>query len=148
MRANRYRRKWRSGWWTESVFDIQSDYAGDPRQFYFGTKRQYAIQTQSTMNQKSYARLVVGDNDQLMDDRELERVRRFDRNRDEADKDVTLEGLSTVQWLQRRFGLCPWICGRRSGWNWWGQRLLWIANGKIGERGCCWRHFGCTAACA
>src|SRR5439155_415317 len=27
----------------ESVFYIQSDYAGDPRQFYFGTKRQHPI---------------------------------------------------------------------------------------------------------
>ena len=64
-----------------SVFYIQSDYAGDPRQFYFGTKRQHPIQTLSTMNQKSYTKLVFGDNDQLIDDRELERQKRTERDR-------------------------------------------------------------------
>jgi uncharacterized protein YfaS (alpha-2-macroglobulin family) len=57
----------------ESVFYIQQDYAGDPRQFYFGTKRQHVVQTQSTMNQKGYARLVKGEKDELLDDRELRR---------------------------------------------------------------------------
>jgi uncharacterized protein YfaS (alpha-2-macroglobulin family) len=42
----------------ESVKYIQQDYAGDPRQFYYGTKRQHTVQTQSTLNQKSYARFV------------------------------------------------------------------------------------------
>lgn len=65
----------------ESVFYIQSDYAGDPRQFYFGTKRQHPIQTQSTMNQKSYTKLVVGDNEQLIDDRQLEWQRLMERSR-------------------------------------------------------------------
>src|SRR5581483_3197923 len=45
----------------ESVYYIQSDYAGDPRQFYFGTKRPQEVQTQSTFNQKSYAKLIEGD---------------------------------------------------------------------------------------
>src|SRR6185437_7227178 len=66
-----------------SVFYIQGDYAGDPRQFYFGTKRQHPIQTASTMNQKSYLKLVVGDNNQLLDDRELERQKLIERRRDE-----------------------------------------------------------------
>ncbi len=57
----------------ESVFYIQSDYAGDPRRFYFGTKRDQRIHTQATMNQKGYAKLVVGDNEQLLDEREFER---------------------------------------------------------------------------
>lgn len=65
----------------ESVFYIQSDYAGDPRQFYFGTKRSQYVQTQSTMNQKSYAKLVVGENDQLLDERDKER--RLGRARNE-----------------------------------------------------------------
>ncbi len=63
-----------------SVYYIQSDYAGDPRQFYFGTKRQHPIQTASTMNQKSYTKLVLGGNDQLLDDRERERQIQIDRN--------------------------------------------------------------------
>jgi len=57
----------------ESVFYIQSDYAGDPRQFYFGTKRAQQIQTQSTMNQKAYAKLILGEKDELMDERDKER---------------------------------------------------------------------------
>src|SRR6185312_17534217 len=65
-----------------SVYYIQGDYAGDPRQFYFGTKRQHPMQTQSTMNQKSYTKLVPGDNDRLIDDRELERQKFIERNRD------------------------------------------------------------------
>lgn len=78
----------------ESVFYIQNDYAGDPRQFYFGTKRQHPIQTQSTMNQKSYAKLVVGDNDRLIDERELERQRQIDRNRGEI---YQLDGLERAK---------------------------------------------------
>ena len=42
----------------QSVQYIQQDYAGDPRQFYYGLKRAHSVQTQSTLNQKSYARLV------------------------------------------------------------------------------------------
>ncbi|MBI3653392.1 MAG: alpha-2-macroglobulin [Acidobacteria bacterium] len=53
----------------ESVFYIQQDYAGDVRQFYYGTKRNHQVQTQSTMNQKSYQRLVEGKDKQLIDDR-------------------------------------------------------------------------------
>ena len=42
----------------ESIFYIQNDYAGDPRQFFFGTKRGQQIQTKSTLNQKSYVNLI------------------------------------------------------------------------------------------
>ncbi|PYS71740.1 MAG: hypothetical protein DMF69_09420 [Acidobacteria bacterium] len=46
----------------QSVSYIQTDYAGDPRQFYYGTKRGLSVQTQSTFNQKSYTLLrEVGD---------------------------------------------------------------------------------------
>ncbi len=57
----------------ESVFYIQSDYAGDPRQFYFGSKRNDVVQTQSTMNQKGYAKLVLGEKEALFDERDVER---------------------------------------------------------------------------
>ena len=68
----------------ESVFYIQADYAGDPRQFFFGTKRYQQVETQSTMNQKSYAKLIEGENHQLMDDKEKAR---FDEaKRAQADK--------------------------------------------------------------
>lgn len=42
----------------ESVKYIQQDYAADPRQFYYGQKRQHTVQTQSTFDQKPYAKLV------------------------------------------------------------------------------------------
>ncbi len=66
----------------ESVFYIQSDYAGDPRRFYFGEKRAQYVQTQSTFQQKAYAKLVEWANDQLIDDRE--KLRRDSRSRDQA----------------------------------------------------------------
>ena len=55
----------------ESVFYIQSDYAGDPRQFYFGTKRPQTTQTGSTFNQRRYVKLVRVD-DALIDENEVE----------------------------------------------------------------------------
>jgi uncharacterized protein YfaS (alpha-2-macroglobulin family) len=57
----------------ESVFYIQNDYAGDPRQFFFGTKRDQQIQTQSTLNQKSYVNLVEWNN-QLINDKDKEQL--------------------------------------------------------------------------
>jgi uncharacterized protein YfaS (alpha-2-macroglobulin family) len=50
----------------ESVKYIQSDYAGDPRQFYYGQKRPHMVQTQSTLNQKTYAKYQERDG-QLQD---------------------------------------------------------------------------------
>lgn len=61
----------------ESVKYIQQDYAGDPRQFYYGQKRALQVQTQSTFDQKSYARLVTTENGQLID-----------RRKDDADNEV------------------------------------------------------------
>jgi uncharacterized protein YfaS (alpha-2-macroglobulin family) len=55
----------------ESVNYIQSDYAGDPRQFYYGQKRGHMVQTQSTLNLRPYARLVEIDG-QLRDAREIQ----------------------------------------------------------------------------
>ncbi|HTV63358.1 MAG TPA: alpha-2-macroglobulin family protein [Verrucomicrobiae bacterium] len=57
----------------ESVFYIQNDYAGDPRQFFFGTKRAQEIQTQSTLNQMNYVNLIEWNN-QLIDDKEKEQM--------------------------------------------------------------------------
>ncbi|HEY7545443.1 MAG TPA: alpha-2-macroglobulin family protein, partial [Blastocatellia bacterium] len=51
----------------EAVSYIQGDYAGDPRQFYFGSKRAQTVQTQSTFQQKAYAKLVEGSDKQLID---------------------------------------------------------------------------------
>ncbi|MGI8920022.1 MAG: alpha-2-macroglobulin family protein [Pyrinomonadaceae bacterium] len=56
----------------ESVKYIQQDYAGDPRQFYYGRKRTLQVQTQSTFDQKSYARLVELEKGQLVDHKDNE----------------------------------------------------------------------------
>jgi len=42
----------------ESVFYIQEDYAGDPRQFFYGTKRGKQVRMQSSFQQKRYAMLA------------------------------------------------------------------------------------------
>ncbi|MFY9609864.1 MAG: alpha-2-macroglobulin family protein [Blastocatellia bacterium] len=53
----------------ESVFYIQKDYAGDPREFYYGRKRLQIVQTTSTFQHKQYLKLVEGATRQLIDDR-------------------------------------------------------------------------------
>jgi uncharacterized protein YfaS (alpha-2-macroglobulin family) len=53
----------------ESVQYIQQDYAGDPRQYYYGGRRPHTVQTQSTLNQKSYVRLVDTPEGRLRDQR-------------------------------------------------------------------------------
>lgn len=62
----------------ESVFYIQDDYAGDPRQFFYGTKRAEQIQTQSTMNQERYVNLVEWEN-RLIDDKQKEQMEEQER---------------------------------------------------------------------
>ncbi|MGH9883582.1 MAG: alpha-2-macroglobulin family protein, partial [Pyrinomonadaceae bacterium] len=61
----------------ESVNYIQQDYAGDPRQFYYGQKRQQLVQMQSTFQQKSYALLSEVEKGRLID-------RRFMSEEDES----------------------------------------------------------------
>ncbi len=56
----------------ESITYIQSDYASDIRQFFYGTKRPHQIQMQATMNWKSYAKLLKGEKDELFDEREAD----------------------------------------------------------------------------
>src|SRR6266436_3410285 len=71
----------------ESVKYIQQDYAGDPRQFYYGTKRAQTVQTQSTFNQKSYASLVEVAKGQLRDRKDLDREDDERRQAGEGGKD-------------------------------------------------------------
>ena len=61
----------------ESVKYIQQDYAIDPRQFYYGRKRQHTVQTQTTLNQKSYARFVEVAPGQLRDRKDIGWKRRL-----------------------------------------------------------------------
>ena len=55
----------------ESVKYIQQDYAGDPRQFYYAGQATQLVQTQSTLNQKAYARLVEVEGGQLRDQKDV-----------------------------------------------------------------------------
>ena len=71
----------------ESVRYIQADYAGDPRQFYYGRKRPHMVQTQSTLNQKPYARLVEVE-DGILRDR----------------KDLAADEVADVMRTEKRFG--------------------------------------------
>jgi alpha-2-macroglobulin len=61
----------------ESVKYIQQDYAGDPRQFYYGRKRGNSVLTTSTFHQKRYGRFTEVDG-QLRDDKEVFAARRRD----------------------------------------------------------------------
>ena len=63
-----------------SVFYIQQDTSGDPRQFYFGSKRVMRTQTQSTFQQKSYVRLVQGANEQLIEEEEYKREKETEKD--------------------------------------------------------------------
>ena len=54
----------------ESVKYIQQEYAGDPRQFFYGRKRAHTVLTTSTLNQKRYSRLTEVDG-QLRDAKDV-----------------------------------------------------------------------------
>jgi uncharacterized protein YfaS (alpha-2-macroglobulin family) len=53
-----------------SVAAIQSDYAIDPRQFFFGEKRGLWIQTHTSFQQKGFARYALDEKGNLRDDRQ------------------------------------------------------------------------------
>ncbi len=81
-----------------SVFYIQQDTSGDPRQFYFGTKRAMRSQVQSTFQQKSYAKLVEGPDKQLIDESVLEQQRLRDASLGNTEKDISrLQTLSELE---------------------------------------------------
>ncbi len=81
----------------ESIFYIQQDYAGDPRQFYYGAKRPQTVQTQSTFQQKSYAKLVEGTDKRLIDSRQ--QIGQQGYSRDEVDQtlDIKERGRNLVE---------------------------------------------------
>jgi len=58
----------------DSVAAIQADFAGDPRGYFFGEKRSVWVRTQSSFEQKRYAKLVLGKDGVLRD----EKLSRFD----------------------------------------------------------------------
>ncbi|MHB0970367.1 MAG: alpha-2-macroglobulin family protein [Thermoanaerobaculia bacterium] len=59
----------------ESVFYIQSEYARDIRQFFFGDKRGHAVNTTSSFQARPYAKLVRREDGTIVDDRQAPRAR-------------------------------------------------------------------------
>ncbi len=55
----------------ESTFYIQSDYAEDPRQYFFGRKRPLVVRNDSSFHHKRYVDLVEGREGQLVDRRDV-----------------------------------------------------------------------------
>ena len=60
----------------ESIYAIQQVLAQDPRQFFFGKKRIQRPLTKSTFQFKSYLKLVEGEKQDLLDERELRKRRK------------------------------------------------------------------------
>jgi uncharacterized protein YfaS (alpha-2-macroglobulin family) len=85
------------GLFDESVKYIQQDYAGDPRQFYYGVKRGQMVQTQSTFNQKVYIKLAEGLDKTLVDEKVLADQRLIAEN----EKDAPFSRLQQLAKLER-----------------------------------------------
>lgn len=64
----------------ESVFYIQKEYRGDPRQFFFGDKRPHYVRTDSTFNQRHYFKYIQ-EEEGLVDEKQ-----KYERRRSEADR--------------------------------------------------------------
>jgi uncharacterized protein YfaS (alpha-2-macroglobulin family) len=104
----------------ESVKYIQQDYAADPRQFYYGAKRSHQVTTQSTLNQKTYVRLVEAEGE-LRDRKEADDLEVNERGRNmtsdmvagaapQAKAAASLDGFISLQ----QVSALP-IVGRRAG---------------------------------
>ncbi|MEM7227654.1 MAG: alpha-2-macroglobulin family protein [Planctomycetota bacterium] len=55
----------------ESVYYIQSPYAGDPRQFFFGDTQPHVVPTTSSVQQRGFVRLVRRDDGAVIDARNM-----------------------------------------------------------------------------
>jgi uncharacterized protein YfaS (alpha-2-macroglobulin family) len=92
----------------ESVTYIQSEYAGDIRQFFYGAKRPQQTQLTATMNQKSYARLLKDEKDELFDEREVDESGKRKRQAGDAGRSLEESEALNPDILARRrdrFGL-------------------------------------------
>ena len=83
------------GVFDESVKYIQADYAGDPRQFYYGSKRGQTVQMQSSFNEKAYVKLVQGPDKNLIDEKTA--ALRAKNERDADDRFQSLESLADLE---------------------------------------------------
>lgn len=85
----------------ESVYSIQGELAGDPRQFYFGTKRSHRVRNQSTFQQKNYIRWVKGPEDTLVDEDDRQPVIHAGQRGDRLDTVVLPESKNEFQKTKR-----------------------------------------------
>ena len=79
----------------ESVKYIQEDYAGDPRQFYYGRKRANQVNTTSTLNGKPFVRLAET-NGRLIDVKEAAAAANLGAGDRRAPKDEEVRSLSDL----------------------------------------------------
>ena len=77
----------------ESVLYIQKDYAGDPRQFFYGEKRGKLVRTASTFELKRFATLVRGEDGQIVSQEELDRLAALGYLGDEATRERDFSGI-------------------------------------------------------
>ncbi|HSE25445.1 MAG TPA: alpha-2-macroglobulin family protein [Pyrinomonadaceae bacterium] len=88
----------------DSVKYIQQDYAGDPRQFYYGTKRVRQVQFRSSFEQKAYAKLVEVDG-KILNEKDLAR-----RDEDEMRPSGTLvDSLNSITKLGAADAAAPTV---------------------------------------
>lgn len=104
----------------ESVFYIQADYAGDPRQHFFSEKRGRQFQLGSSFNQRPFVRLVKGKAGDYVDERSVAVGDELQEDLEGAGgagmrKNVTpvsRAGMNPV--LSSRYGLAPAGMGGRN----------------------------------
>ncbi|MEA2163072.1 MAG: alpha-2-macroglobulin [Thermoanaerobaculia bacterium] len=68
----------------DSVYSIQTDFAGDPRQFFFGDKRSASVQTIASVQQRPYAKFVLDDG-KVVNEREVQALDELKKERDDKD---------------------------------------------------------------
>ncbi len=78
-----------------SVYYIQSEFVKDIREFFYGTKRQQSVQTQSSFNQKQYQIFVRNDELQLMTEDQLKLMKVQEKQKREEPElyDDRMDGL-------------------------------------------------------
>ncbi|MBI5363546.1 MAG: alpha-2-macroglobulin [Planctomycetes bacterium] len=55
----------------ESVLALQAEYAGDPRPFFHGQRREHRVQSSTSLDQKAFRRMVRGKDGALKDERQV-----------------------------------------------------------------------------
>lgn len=75
----------------ESVLALQSEYAGDPRPFFHGERREHRVQSSTSVDHKAFRRMVKGKDGALKDERQV-----WAENEEEADDPAKSEGGTAI----------------------------------------------------